>query len=262
MFQNSQRLFSLSFLSLILILADTAHSQTLADPLEEDPPLIHIQGDPEVISEKIRKHGAGLIRASLYSAGWNYVIQQIETGDKKWLEVGVGLRSGSDLGATHSLHMALLEEDPPLIHIQGDPEVISEQIRKHGAFLIRGSLEYAGWMYVIQHIETGDKKWLEVGVGLLSGSDAGATHSLQMALSEALVISPSEVLQLAPEYTIESVCSEDVDNYNTYEEAVAKNKKAIKAVSSIDDPRLNKRKKTCLKELNESPKHLKSFYGE
>ena len=140
-----------------------------------------------------------------------------------------------------------LEEDPPLIQTQGNPAVIAEKIKKHGASTIRASLHYAGWRYVIQHIETGDKKWLEVGTALFPGTDAGATHSLKMAFSEALVVAPSEVLLLVPESRSKGICGVDVDNYDSYEKAMARNKKALKAVTSINDPELVKRKKPASK---------------
>jgi hypothetical protein len=72
---------------------------------------------PETLLEEIKLKGARTVVFKLYddSNAWDYILKEIATGDRSWLEVAVALHPGSDAGSSEMLTLAVgeaLEHNP------------------------------------------------------------------------------------------------------------------------------------------------------
>ncbi len=120
------------------------------------------------------------------------------------------------------------------------PPALLAQIHARGAKAVVGQLETgngAGWDQVLGQIETGEKTWLQVGLALRPGADAGSAESLSVSMATALLSNPEDVLRLAvPAFGEKTICSVPlIEPSPEQEEAyTAKARAALARVSSPD----------------------------
>ncbi len=111
------------------------------------------------------------------------------------------------------------------------------------------------WDYVLAKVETGRRAWIIIAVKLYPGTDAGATEMLALALGEALVRAPRDVLiQSASTFGVESICSgPDVDDprYETRDRAVAAVAHRVTAVSKLHGSDVAALRASCLTALED-----------
>jgi len=112
---------------------------------------------------------------------------------------------------------------------------------------------------LLKRIESGDPKWLEVGVILEDYTDAGISMGLSIAFAQAIKNNPEVVLAIMSEYDVSWSCSvplieptKDVFDYFV--------NSTLSAVNKMDSPKLAMKKDTCLKKLNEAKeRHIKAW---
>ena len=121
------------------------------------------------------------------------------------------------------------------------------------------------WEYLLSRVETGRRAWIDVAAKLYPGTDAGSTEMLTLALGEALVHSPREVLiQGASTFGVESICSgPDVDDhrYETRDRAVAAVVERITAVRKLRGRDVAALRASCLRSLQAEKALLLSDKG-
>ena len=143
------------------------------------------------------------------------------------------------------------------------PGRVQEQVTTRGADDVVREL-YAQperWASVLNHIETGDPEWIAAALVLRPGSDAGSTSMLNDSMFAALEKAPEIVITYAfPTFDLASVCGGRIDPLPTYEQGVRELEVTLAAVSRIQDPVLESRKRACLAQLEESRSHLKRFF--
>lgn len=110
------------------------------------------------------------------------------------------------------------------------------------------------WDRLMEHIESGEKKWLEVAKSLKPASDAGTSEDLNGAMSLALLKNPLEVLTLIQSgpFNISDVCTCPYAAETSAEENVAytylfnAEKTLIDLIPPQDNPRLDTVRNNCL----------------
>ena len=146
------------------------------------------------------------------------------------------------------------------------PEDILERIAKNGAHVTVAQIygNPVQWRAVLTGIATGSKSWLNAAIGLRSGSDAGASSQIDLAVGEALEHHPQRVLAVAvPAVGYKNVCgAPDVDDarYNSYSlslAAIDRRKSMLRSVtgSGVDSAH------ECIRNLNEAVAGIARFYG-
>jgi hypothetical protein len=146
------------------------------------------------------------------------------------------------------------------------PEDVLERIAKNGARVTVAQI-YSNpmqWRAVLTGIATGSKLWLNAAVGLRSGSDAGASNQIDLALGEALEHHPQWVLAVAvPAVGYKRVCgAPDVDDarYNSYSlstAAIDRRKSMLRSVTGGEADSARE----CIRNLNDSVAGVARFYG-
>lgn len=126
---------------------------------------------------------------------------------------------------------------------------IQREIKSNGAAsVVRRLTSGKGeqWQAVLRNIETGNKVWLKIAMGLLGGTDAGNTESLYYALSIALTRNAEGVLRLlGPTAPIQKICT--VPYIEPSPKAVREYRiRAQAALAKVTDPTLAKSKRECL----------------
>jgi hypothetical protein len=103
-------------------------------------------------------------------------------------------------------HLALA--DPSKADELPDSKVLRQKIKDDGADAVyKSELDGQNWLSFLRKVETGKKPWLEVATAIYPATDAGPAEDLTMAVGEAILRSPRDVLLLAaPVLGIESVC--------------------------------------------------------
>lgn len=148
-----------------------------------------------------------------------------------------------------------------------NPKQIIDAINKRGAKQIVFELyqDQKIWDSVLRKIGSGEEAWLKVATALRSGSDAGASEMLTLAVSEALEHKPAVVFKNALQtFELRDICSSpDVDDerYNSYELSIRSVNIRIDKVASIGNPDLKDLSNKCIQYLEESKEHLARFYG-
>lgn len=146
------------------------------------------------------------------------------------------------------------------------PEDILERIAKNGPRVTAAQIygDPMQWRAVLTGIATGSKWWLNAAVGLRSGSDAGASNQIDLAIGEALEHHPQWVLEVAvPAIGYKSICGgPDVDDarYNSFSlsmKAIEKRKSMLRAVSGVEAHSAGE----CLRNLNDAVPGIEHFYG-
>jgi hypothetical protein len=121
------------------------------------------------------------------------------------------------------------------------------------------------WKVVLEGVSSGNTDWIELGDVLLTGTDAGSTQTLLLALGEALERNPMFVLKrYGRKGMYISICgTPDIDDakYGTYEKANEAIRTRIKKVQIISEPGLQVSRDSCLVALKASIKPVQVFFG-
>jgi hypothetical protein len=147
-----------------------------------------------------------------------------------------------------------------------ESSAVMKQIQERGAEQTARELWSSGrWNELIEKIETGEKRWLEVAKALRPGTDAGASEMLHLAAGVALVRSPREVLLLlGPGMSLEAVCGfpDMADNrYKTQKQTVQYLDARIEAVKKLSGPDIASLRDQCLVHLNNTKTEVLSPRG-
>ena len=121
----------------------------------------------------------------------------------------------------------------------------------------------SGWDQLMANVRTGQSDWLKVAVEIYPGTDAGASETLALAVGEALVMHPREVLRIvAPAMGTEEICTgPDIDWYPVKDKYVAALDQRIAAVSALQDESLSGVRASCLKSLADQKTYILSPKG-
>jgi len=91
------------------------------------------------------------------------------------------------------------------------PDTILSAIQDRGARNIVAEMNRGKgrvWDKVLDKIETGDRKWLEVAASLREGTDAGTSEGLSIAVAHALLHAPERVLAMTPGlFQLDDICT-------------------------------------------------------
>ena len=91
------------------------------------------------------------------------------------------------------------------------PSALLAQIHSQGAKAVVSQLaagDGAGWDQVLGQVEAGSKPWLDVGLALKPGADAGSGEALSVSMATALLSNPEDVLRSAvPAFGEKTICS-------------------------------------------------------
>jgi hypothetical protein len=146
------------------------------------------------------------------------------------------------------------------------PATVIADINARGAYeVVKDIFEKPEWGELLDHIETGQRQWLEVAVKLYAGTDAGSTEMLTSAVGVALLHQPRQVLlKVAPVLGMELICSSpDIDDprWSTQEKTVANLDARIASVSNLRGADVTSARDSCLKYLREARAILLSPNG-
>jgi hypothetical protein len=132
------------------------------------------------------------------------------------------------------------------------PDDIARDIQKHGAKAVVDRLwNNNDWERVMDHVDTGDARWIALVPRLAPGTDAGTAEELPIALAFALPRNPEAVLSVIggkKGLRIADVCSAPFIE-DTVPNIPAYIKRAEAAVSRVSDPALARTKTECLEQL-------------
>ncbi len=148
-----------------------------------------------------------------------------------------------------------------------NPKQIINEIDKRGAKQIVFELyqDQETWYSVLRKIGTGEESWLKVATALRSGSDAGASEMLTLAVGEALEHKPAVVFKIALQaFELRDICSSpDVDDerYNSYELSIRSVNIRIDKVAAITNQGMKDISNKCIQYLEDSKEHLARFYS-
>ena len=143
-----------------------------------------------------------------------------------------------------------------------NPKLFIAKIKDIGARKVIDEIfdKEPAWSWVLDQIATANDDWLEVAAMLREGTDAGASTMLRDAVNSALIISPEKVLTITvPRFEIWAICGR-AEAFSSYKESIEDLEKQIKAVQSINDPKLAQKRSECLKNLEESRPALKRYF--
>jgi len=154
---------------------------------------------------------------------------------------------------------------PALARALATPAQILAAIQTAGAQAVVNELFQDGqsvrWAHVIDRIETGDARWLEVAAALEKGSDAGATEELYIAVAHALLRAPERVLAMVSEqpaangtedFPIDVICTmPDIEPPLAIYRAYIRRARA--ALDRVHDPALAGKRARCIAEFNALP---------
>ena len=158
-------------------------------------------------------------------------------------------------------------EEKKTIDYHSDPQAIIHEVSSRGAREVVLELYHDEdiWYALLRNIATGSELWLKAAVALRSGSDAGASEMLNLAVGEALEHAPENVLRIAPKvFLLRSICGgPDVDDprYDSYELSMNAINLRMNRVAAITDPELEHLRDQCIKYLEKSKKGIARFYG-
>src|SRR6266480_5170993 len=146
------------------------------------------------------------------------------------------------------------------------PASVLADINARGAYaVVKDIFEKPEWSELLDHIETGQRQWLEVAVKIQAGTDAGSTEMLTSAVGVALLHDPRQVLlKVAPVLGMEGICfSPDIDDprWPTQQKAVANLDARIASVSRLRGADVASARESCLKYLKEAKAILLSPNG-
>jgi hypothetical protein len=143
---------------------------------------------------------------------------------------------------------------------------VMKQIQERGAEQAAKELWSSGhWDELLEKIEAGEKRWLEVAKALRPGTDSGPSEMLHLAAGVALVHSPREVLLLLGHaMSLEAVCGyPDMTNnrYKTQKQTVQYLDARIEAVKKLSGSDITSLKDQCLVHLNKTKAEVLSPRG-
>lgn len=146
--------------------------------------------------------------------------------------------------------------------IVASPHSLLREVSKSGATDVVRSLylDRRKWGFVVHRIASGEKPWVDVGITLLAGSDAGPSSEIHDALFEALAKNPSVVLTATEPALSGELCGGRSDPLATYDAAMHELLKIQRAVSRVSEVRLRVLKQLCLRNLDENKEQLRRFF--
>ncbi len=131
------------------------------------------------------------------------------------------------------------------------PEAIAHDIDLHGARAVVQRLWRNGdYERLMDRIDAGDARFIALAPKLAPGTDAGTAEELPIALAFALPRNPRAVLAvLGPNrFPVADVCSAPFIE-DTVKDIPAYIRRAQRAVSAVDDPKLATVRDACLVQL-------------
>lgn len=146
-----------------------------------------------------------------------------------------------------------------------DAQALLRRVSDEGAAQVVRSLaaDAGAWDYVMTRIASGTTEWVDVGLALRKGSDAGATSELHSALFLALGKNPAYILRQAnePPYLLAAICGGRVDPPDSYDAAVAEIRTIRDAVRQIAAAELTSKRDECASKLQEGEVALTTMFG-
>lgn len=135
------------------------------------------------------------------------------------------------------------------------PKELLQEIDEHGAKATIARLvatqEEKDWDYVVEKIRRGKDEWLQVAAELASGSDAGTSSDLKIALAYALPRNPAGVLSIADSQVFLSTSSLCGLPFIEAERSFIRKyvKKTKRALTQMKNADLEDKRQSCLNQL-------------
>lgn len=111
---------------------------------------------------------------------------------------------------------------------------------------------------LLNHVESGDREWLNIAVKLRSVSDAGASEMLEASVSVALAKRPANVLAILSDernpgtFSVVGICSDGMLSIDKSDQEIAEwRKSAISAITKVKLRALKRIRQKCLKNLSQ-----------
>lgn len=131
------------------------------------------------------------------------------------------------------------------------PGGVHESLRRRGAEATIASLVRTGrWDRVLDHLGSGDGRWIVLAPGLAAAADAGVAEELGISLAFALPKNPQAVLAVLDSDDGHVLGAARVCGLPFIEDTVKDlrgyRRRALRAVSSVSDPALGPARTACL----------------
>ena len=148
---------------------------------------------------------------------------------------------------------------------QLDAKKVLQDIEEKGATTVFGT-ELTGkkWLTLLSNVETGKNVWLKVAVAIYPATDAGPAEDLTLAVSEALLHSPREVLLIAaPIMGINGICDYSEmtmahRKIQTIQQATLDIDARLNVLRNIGGSDIAEQRKQCLAILEEARHEIQS----
>lgn len=148
---------------------------------------------------------------------------------------------------------------------QLDASAVQQEIQQKGAKEAAQVL-YANrpsWAALTRLVRTGKSEWIDIAVGLRTGTDGGASSELQDSLFAALATNPNHVLRVVdPVVPVSVLCSGRSDPLPTAKAAISEIDRIRKAVEGVHDRNLSEKRKDCLNALEDAKSSTKRFFND
>jgi hypothetical protein len=138
------------------------------------------------------------------------------------------------------------------------PSAVRSMLQSQNATAVVQSLDTGDdannpWSAVLDHIEAGERGWIDLVPLLADGTDAGTSESLVITLSRALKANPAGVLSVlaANHYSPADICG-DNDIEVSALEAAAFIDEALVKVAAVMDPALSQARNECIYSLTDA----------
>ena len=149
-----------------------------------------------------------------------------------------------------------------------DPVLLLQEIETKGAeYVYSNELTGLEWLAFLKRVETGEKTWLKVANAIYPATDGGPAEDLTMAVGEALVHSPHDVLLIAaPGIGVEGICDYSemtmgFKNRDTRQQVLADIDARINAVRGLVDSDVASLQSKCIAILENAKREMLGPYG-
>lgn len=141
----------------------------------------------------------------------------------------------------------------PALSADLTPSAFRALLEHQDATAVVQSLDDNSWTAFLDHIEAGERGWIDLVPLLAPGTDGSSSESLAIALSRALKANPAGVLSVlaANHYSPTDICAESGGTASVIEMAREIDAALVK-VAAVMDPALSEARNACLHALSDA----------
>ena len=140
----------------------------------------------------------------------------------------------------------------PALSADLTPSAFRALLEHQDATAVVQSLDDKSWNAFLNHIEAGERGWIDLVPLLAPGTDGRSSESLAIALSRALKANPAGVLSVlaANHYSPTDICAES--GGTSVIEMAREIDAALVKVAAVMDPALSEARNACLHALSDA----------